>query len=74
MMIIQEFSLYLKCGLELEIQIGLSKVEQCALTVFWFVSCLFLFFLVDAVSNAAYLCEQVYCASPSVEISEVNGA
>ncbi|XP_029200637.2 pyruvate dehydrogenase (acetyl-transferring) kinase isozyme 2, mitochondrial-like isoform X3 [Acropora millepora] len=26
----------------------------------------------DAVSNAAYLCEQVYCASPSVEISEVN--
>lgn len=36
---------------------------------------LFVFvFLVDAVSNAAYLCEQVYCASPSVEISEVNGA
>ena len=70
MMIIQEFSLYLKCGLELEIQIGLSKVEQCAFNRFLFV----FVFLVDAVSNAAYLCEQVYCASPSVEISEVNGA
>ena len=36
---------------------------------------LFVFvFYADAVSNAAYLCEQIYCASPSVEISEVNGA
>lgn len=27
----------------------------------------------DAVNNAAYLCEQFYCASPEVEISELNG-
>ena len=27
----------------------------------------------DAINNAAYMCEQFYCASPSVEISEVNG-
>lgn len=27
----------------------------------------------DAINNAAYLCEQNYMASPSVEISQVNG-
>ena len=32
-----------------------------------------LFVFPDAISNAAYLCEQFYCASPGVEISECNG-
>lgn len=35
--------------------------------------CLILFIFPDAISNAAYLCEQFYCAAPEVEISEFNG-
>lgn len=45
MMIIREFSLHLKCGIELEIQIGISKVEQFALTFFVvFLVCFFFVF------------------------------